>query len=301
MADRVSPSALRASLSTLRGYLDDLARSSFEEQATKLRLFVNYFQKDSTVRYLADRLHVRLRDVQKQVLSSKLELPEDPIDEVAFVYEVLFLLKQGQRLDLREFLSRAFTGATIEARWDDFRARWLRSLVEGLQEIIDRIEGLLRDEPVDPEEIFALVLLAGFAEAGEDGAAAGDDDDADAASESAPRAPEASSDGASLRAAIARLPEPRRGDLETDLEILALERRKKRPSPERLLEIVSSFEAVSGELGALARAQAGLPLRESAKARSKNPKARKPAARKPSAARAKKLPSGKTAGKKRKR
>src|SRR5438309_2189284 len=82
MADRVRPDALRAALKTLRVYLDDLAKSSFDDHATKLRLFVNYFQRDDTVRYLAERLHMRLRDVLRPVLAPyhepRTEAPKKP-------------------------------------------------------------------------------------------------------------------------------------------------------------------------------------------------------------------------------
>ena len=73
MADRISPAALKASFGTLRGYLDDLARAQFKDHATKLRLFVNYFQRDDTVRYLADRLHTRHDFVQHAAVADRLE------------------------------------------------------------------------------------------------------------------------------------------------------------------------------------------------------------------------------------
>ena len=161
MADRVRPDALRNALTTLRGYLDDLARSSFDEHATKLRLFVNYFQRDDTVRYLAERLHMRLRDVLRQALAPMLELPTDPLDRISFIYEVLFHLKSGERLDVREFLSRAFEGGSIEAKWDDFRNRWLAALVEGFRDLNERIEAILDEDPVDPELIFHISMHTG--------------------------------------------------------------------------------------------------------------------------------------------
>src|SRR5947209_15774796 len=124
MADRVSPAALKASLGTLRGYLDDLARAPFKDHATKLRLFVNYFQKDDTVRYLADRLHTRLHDVLEAAQRPEPALPADPRDRIAFVYGVLYHLKQGQKLEIREFLSRAFPGSSLDAKWDEMRKKW---------------------------------------------------------------------------------------------------------------------------------------------------------------------------------
>src|SRR5688572_13862891 len=161
MADRVTPAQLRSSLGTLRGYLDDLAKSSFDDHATKLRLFVNYCQKDDTIRYLADRLHMKVRDVLKVLHAPKLELPNDPLDRVAFVYEVLFHLKQGFRLDVREFLSRAFQGGTIEAKWEDFKNTWMKALVEGFAELTDRIESALDEDRIDPEFVFTIALHSG--------------------------------------------------------------------------------------------------------------------------------------------
>src|SRR5581483_694730 len=231
MADRVRPAALRDALKTLRGYLDDLARSSFDEHATKLRLFVNYFQKDDTVRYLAERLHMRLRDVLRQALAPKLELPADPLDRLAFIYEVLFHLKGGERLDVREFLSRAFEGGSIEAKWDDFRRRWLQALVEGFRDLNERIEAILDEDPVDPELIFHIAMHSGV-----------DDEFGDPEPEvqvppAAPTeleltpvrdapAPSKKPTFAAVQQALLLQPRGLREDLEADLEVLELELQK---------------------------------------------------------------------------
>jgi hypothetical protein len=258
MADRVRPDALRAALKTLRGYLDDLARSSFEEHATKLRLFVNYFQKDDTVRYLAERLHMRLRDVLRQALAPKLELPADPLDRISFIYEVLFHLKMGDRLDVREFLSRGFEGGSIEAKWDDFRTRWLQALAEGFRELNERIEAILDQDPVDPELIFHIAMHSGVDDE------FGDPDPEHKVPYAAPTEPEltpvrtpaalpARPSVGALRAALASHPGDKR-ELEDELEVLELELRKRAPDRERLDEILSTFWAASPQLGEIVRA-----------------------------------------------
>jgi hypothetical protein len=272
MADRVRPDALRNALTTLRGYLDDLARSSFDDHATKLRLFVNYFQKDDTVRYLAERLHMRLRDVLRQALAPKLDLPSDPLDRISFIYEVLFHLKSGERLDVREFLSRAFEGGSIEAKWDDFRRRWLSALVEGFRDLNERIEAILDEDPVDPELIFHISMHTGV-----------DDEFGDPEPElklpplapteveltpvkvEAPSAKKPTLEG--LQAMLALQPRGVREDLEADFEVLELELQKKSPDRERLDDIVNSFWAASAELGEMVRALAtkGAPAPEAKK------------------------------------
>lgn len=288
MADRVRPDALRSALKTLRGYLDDLARSSFEDHATKLRLFVNYFQKDDVVRYLAERLHMRLRDVLKQVLAPKLELPADPLDRLAFIYEVLFHLKLGDRLDVREFLSRAFEGGSMESKWDDFRNRWLQALVEGFRELNERIDAILDVEPVDPEMIFHIAMHSGVDDA------FGDPEPDVKIPYAAPTEPELtpvrvsepepSASVASLRAALARHAGDR-SELEAELEVLELELAKKAPDRDRLHEIVGTFWAASPRLGEIARALVEKPAKT----------ASKPAAAKPASSGAKKAPPKKAA------
>jgi hypothetical protein len=260
MADRVRPEALKAALQTLRGYLDDLARSSFDEHATKLRLFVNYFQKDDVVRYLAERLHMRLRDVLKQLSAPKLELPVDPLDRLAFIYEVLFHLKSGDRLDVREFLSRAFEGGSIEGKWEDFRNRWLQALVEGMRELNERIESILDVEAVDPEMIFHIAMHSGV-----------DDDFGDPEPDlripyAAPTEPELTPvrDGsprpagrptlATLRSAIDAEGGMHKEALEAELEVLELELSKKKPDQERLTEIAGTFWTASPRLGEIVQA-----------------------------------------------
>ncbi|HZV00974.1 MAG TPA: hypothetical protein VFF73_29935 [Planctomycetota bacterium] len=291
MADRVRPDALRAALKTLRDYLDDLARSSFDEHATKLRLFVNYFQRDDTVRYLAERLHMRLRDVLRQVLAPKLELPTDPLDRLAFIYEVLFHLKSGDRLDVREFLSRGFEGGSIEAKWDDFRNRWLAALVEGFRDLNERIESILDEDPVDPELIFHIAMHSGVDDAF-------GDPEPDVSVPYAPPTepelepvrPEPSSPRKALdllRVSVAREPASRREDLESELQVLELELAKKAPDRERLDEIVGVFAAASPGIGDLARAATshvgGKPVKVKKLVRKPVPAKKKPmpAARKP--------------------
>jgi hypothetical protein len=255
MADRISPAALKASFGTLRGYLDDLARAQFKDHATKLRLFVNYFQKDDTVRYLADRLHTRLADVLEAALKPEVVLPEDPADRLAFVYGVVYHLKQGHKLEVREFLSRAIPGSSLDAKWDDFRKKWITVLVEGFAELGRSVDSELGDELVDPEPLFRRVLES----------RAGTGTGAGAGTGTGTGTGSGTGTGTgTLKDAVARLAEDQKGDLPIEVEILALERSKRRPDPHRLEEIVSSFEAVSPELGALARTEAALPATKTA-------------------------------------
>lgn len=232
MADRVSPAALEASFATLRGYLDDLAQSRFEDHATKLRLFVNYFQKDEHCRALAERLRTRLGDVLEAAQRPRPQLPADSRDRVAFVYGVLHLLKQGHKLEVRELLSRAFDGPTLDHKWGELRQSWITPLADGLAAIETAVNAQLGTELVDPEVVFraALDAVAGPSSAG----------------------------ASTLRAAVDQLASGPRADLALELEILSLEKQKRRRDPRRLEEIVATFERASPQLGALARVEAGL-------------------------------------------
>ena len=279
MADRVRPEALRAALKTLRGYLDDLARSGFDDHATKLRLFVNYFQRDDVVRYLAERLHMRLRDVLKQLNAPKLDLPADPLDRLAFIYEVLFHLKSGDRLDVREFLSRAFEGGSIEAKWEDFRNRWLQALVEGMRELNERIDSILDVEAVDPEMIFHIGMHTGVDDDFGDPEpdlripyAAPTEVELTPVRDVAPR-PAGRPTLATLRSAIDAEGGLHREALEAELEVLELELSKKKPDHERLTEIAGTFWTASPRLGGLVQAIAA--AQEATPAPEKKPAAAK--------------------------
>ena len=259
MSDLVSPDALRATFTTLRGYLDDLAGASFADHSTKLRLFVNYFQKDDGTRFLAERLHLRLRDTLAKAQRRTPELPARPLDRLAFVYEVVFHLKQGQKLEMREFLSRAFEGPTIEARWDAFRASWLGALREGLTLFLARIEPYLVGEGVSPEEVTRLGLHTTVEEDLEELERPPPSPVARPAPPPAPatapaKAPAREPVRAALDAALATLDAARREELAAELAVLDLESRKKKPDPARLDEVARSFDAVSPALGWLARA-----------------------------------------------
>lgn len=240
MSDRVSQASLLASLATLRSYLADLERSSFEQHATKLRLLVNYFQKDGEVRVLAERLRLRLGDVLEAAQRPDPRLPDDPRDRLAFVWGVLFHLKVGHKLEVRELLSRAFPGSSLDAKWGELRKRWLAPFSEGLAALESAVRARGGEDFVDPD----VVLREALESLG--------------SAPSAAASPSPSSARGSLHEAVRRLDPGIRDDLTLEAEILALELRKRRREPARLAEIVATFERVSPELGSLARAEAGL-------------------------------------------
>ncbi len=159
MSDLVAPSTLRAALRTLRGYLEDLRRADFEQAATKLRLVVNYCQKDDLTRRLAERLRARVSTeaLLERTAGTSLREPVDPVDRLAFHYTLLFHIKQGHRFDLRELLSRGtFAGGGIEGRWQDFQRRVTDRLLEGVDAVARALEELHGDDAaVDPDAALA--------------------------------------------------------------------------------------------------------------------------------------------------
>lgn len=275
MADRVSPATLKASFRTLRGYLDDLAGAQFKDHSTKLRLFVNYFQKDDVVRYLADRLHTRLADVLEAAQKPEPRLPDDGSDRIAFVYGVLYHLKHGHKLEVRELLARTFPGSSIEAKWDELRKQWLTVLAEGFATMSREIDARAGFDPLEPVSFFAEVLATTSGGAPAETAATDDDETDDEAAE-----PEDTGAALTLRDAVARLEGAQKGDLSIELEILALEKLKRKQDRKRLDEVVASFANVSPELDALARAEAGLSAKASDASEPKKPAAKKAAGKK---------------------
>src|SRR5438105_14540596 len=117
MGDTYSAVEIRSTLNTFREYLRDLVETKFDNFGTKLRLFINFCERDDVVRVLARELHTRTADVKEWWAASTAEgkmrpIPQGATERLAHMYKVLLDVKQ-QRIDLRNLLSSLFTGGSM--------------------------------------------------------------------------------------------------------------------------------------------------------------------------------------------
>lgn len=257
----VPMSDITTALRTLTGYLDDLARASFDHAATKMRLVVNYAQKDEVVRSLAELLRVRMptEAFLARAMGERLDVPAARGLELAFAYGLLFHLKQGHRLNLRELLSRGeFAGGGMDERWKRFVARF----VEPLRDELRRLSDALREEPasdarVEPSEVFARAFDRLFGAESE--GRAGEVAPAPAAARAPSPASAPAAGRSPLRAAVAAVADASlRANLEVDARLLELELSKQRPDPTRVQELVADLASGGAACAQAARERAGL-------------------------------------------
>lgn len=262
MSHPVRSEEVASSLKTYLGYLDDLCRVDFEAASTKLRLVVNYARKDLVTRGLAAHFHARLsRERFLEQALERLELPEHPLDRMTQVYLLLLTLKEGHKLNLRSVLTRSeFAGGGLDQRWGRLAKDWIGPYREHLGQLrawtSEHVQG---GAMVEPEEVFAEALEACFG-APPPTSGAAPRPPAPAPTSSAPAAPAAERGAvpewlAPLAGAVAELAPGARAELEVDLQLLALERRKRTPDPARVDELVASFAAAG--LGDAARRALG--------------------------------------------
>jgi hypothetical protein len=288
MSNLVRSAELKNALRTLVGYVDDLRRADFDEGQTKLRLVVNYSQKDTIGRTLSEQLRARIPTdlLQERTSGEALTPPGDRRDQLAFWHTLLYHLKQGWKLELRELLTRAFKGAGIEGRWTAFRQQVVAGYAEGLEAVLAWVEANAGDGPVDPDDVLRRALEALAGEATEAAAPTEPAAMAPAPASAAEPLPPPSPD---LLSAIeaAGLSSDAADDLRVDAQLLAIELRKSKPNPARLAELEKTFLAASeavattfrGVLGgeaAYAPERTGTPVRDADAKRGAEVKKAKP-------------------------
>jgi len=134
---------IRSALRTFQEYMRDLSEAKFDQFQTKLRLLLNYCEKDDHFRLIAQQLHGRAPDMREWFAQASAagtnDLPQEPVARLASQYRLLLDLKQ-QKIDLRNFLSTLFTGASIQEAHGRFRAAWLEPMQHGFQRIFTVME-----------------------------------------------------------------------------------------------------------------------------------------------------------------
>lgn len=264
MANPSPTPQLLASVKTVLGYLDDLERAKFDDAQTKLRLVINYFQKDDVVRALAEALRMRTStgEILERVDGDTLALPGDPRDRLAFFYTLLYHLKQKHKLDLRQVLTRStFGGGGMEDRWARFAESIVHPLRVGLTAVRGHIPEKSGDVMVQPDDVFQEALNAYARAVGtmSDGVEVqASRPEAAPAEDAAPAVEETPSDG-TLTGAIrsAGLTSTVRDDLLVDARILELELTKAKPSQARLDELVASLGSAGDAVSTAAKALVG--------------------------------------------
>lgn len=291
MGDTYSAVEIRSTIRTFQEYLRDLTDAKFETFQTKLRLFVNFCERDDAVRILARELHTRSGDVRDWFSASAAAgvaqpLPETPVGKLSHQYKVLLELKQ-QRIDLRNLLSSLFSAGPIEASHKKFRETWLEALRASFQRVFAKIEQQLEGKERVDLEAAVMAALAPEAEpaktAAKPGAAtkpvAPAKPAATVAPEPKPAPPAAAKAGKPAKSSIPvdldldglvkLLEKTLKGakdlaaavktDVQTDLKILKLELTRRDPRPELVGLVAGTLQRAGGkisELGAAISARA---------------------------------------------
>lgn len=161
MGDTYSTIEIRSTLRTFQEYLRDLAGAKFDQFNTKLRLFINFCEKDDTFRVIARNLHEHAHDAREWFTESAAagkakDLPRDAVDRLSHMYRVLLDLKT-QRLDIRNFLSTLYSAPSANESLQRFSASWL----EGMQDLFNKLFGAMEGELSGKERIELEGLVAG--------------------------------------------------------------------------------------------------------------------------------------------
>lgn len=261
MSNIVRSTELAPAVRTLLGYLDDLRRTKSDDASTKLRLVVNYCQKDEVVRNLAELLRARMpTELLSELLAADtLRVPHDPRDQLGLAYTLLYHLKQGWKYELRELLTRPMFagGAGLDGRWDRFKALLVDPLLVHGETILRHVEARAAQAGsalLDPNEVFLEALAALAADAGPAPAPAGAGSTEPAPAQAPAPAPPAARpaaepplpDGVTVPAPL----EAATGDLRVEAALLGLELSKSAPSPARLEELLASFAPAPAALRA---------------------------------------------------
>ncbi len=157
MSELYTGGEVRSTFETFRGYQRDMIEASFDHFQTKLRLFVNFCEKDDVFRVVTRFLHLRVGDVREWYFRAadaggSKEMPAEPADWLATVYKLLLELKQ-QRLDLRNLLSSLFSARSLPEAFSDFKTRWLERYQREMNERLAAVERRI------PEDVGAKVPL----------------------------------------------------------------------------------------------------------------------------------------------
>jgi hypothetical protein len=280
MGDTYSAIEIRSTIRTFREYLRDLIETKFDQFGTKLRLFVNFCERDDVVRVLARELHTRTGDVREWFAASTAEgaarpLPKDAVGRLAHQYKVLLEMKQ-QRIDARALLSSLFAGPSMNDSFQHFREAWL----EGLRVSFDRVFGRI-ERDLEGKERVELDGLVARALSEEAPAAPAPKPAAPPAAEPKPVAKPAKGAKGAAKAAAAvagldvdglvkllektvkgakELAVKAKKDVETDVKILKLELSKHAPSMDVVRAVAAPLERAGGKIAEVAAA-----LRERAK------------------------------------
>ncbi len=172
-SDTYTAVEVRSTIRTFRDYLNDLVRAPFDQFPTKLRLFVNFCERDEAFRLVAHHLTARGTSprewyTQAAQPGGRTEMPEGlgRFDRLGFVYRTLHEVKQ-QRIDLRSLLSTLFRGMTsITDAFARFKATWLEPFRSDLSAALDAIERALPEDGAEDKVDFGA-LAYGALEGGE--------------------------------------------------------------------------------------------------------------------------------------
>jgi hypothetical protein len=254
---------VRSTLRTLRDYVRDLLEARFDEFGTKLRLFVNFCEKDDVFRVIARHLHARAGNVREWFSAVAAGGAGDvPAGAAGLAHRYMTLAEiKRQGIDLRNFVSTLYSGAGgMTAAFAAFKTEFLEPFAKTLLAILDRIEEALAQDPaakLDLDEAVARELAKADGQAPASAAAAeplpagkkqGPPVDPGAPIEMLLKSLEAS-----VKAAK-EVVEAKRKDLATDVKILKLALSKAEPSDEVALAVLRPLERIGGRIAEIASA-----------------------------------------------
>lgn len=179
--------AIEHSMRTLSGYVHDLVdagegRSTtvatrFAGFNTKLRLLINYMERDDVVRWLARELHVRSSNVKEWFArisaGGERTCPAGGAAQLAHRYALLLEIKR-HGIDLRNFVSTMFGGSgSFDEAFSAFRDGLLQPFSDDVDALAKRLVGLAQRQPqAGLDELIDAALAAALVHDAGEGASA---------------------------------------------------------------------------------------------------------------------------------
>jgi hypothetical protein len=171
----MDPEPIRLALGTLRGYVGDLVDSApshdasittrFAQFTTKLRLLMNYCERDEVIRWVTQELHHRGENpvawFHQRADGEAPARPTSPRSHaLAHTYRTLLAIKKNQ-LELRAFVSSIYADkGGYQNAFRAFREEYVLKLRDGLLGLAASLEERLAEDAVDMDTLVSEAYAA---------------------------------------------------------------------------------------------------------------------------------------------
>ena len=261
MSDTFTTIEIRSTLRTLRDYLRDFSESNWDQFQTKLRLFINFCERDDVLRVIARNLHLRAGDVKawfSGVTAGQVaELPKAAAERLAHQYMTFAEMKRSG-IDVRNFISTIYSHQSggFAAAFAGFKNEFMGPFAAELLRRAERIEAALPQDPsgkVDLGEMIERDLAdepaAAAAPVEKPKAAA---KKKDAVAKAGERVDELLKTLESTVKKTKDVVAGKKKDIETDLKILKLALSKVEPNKDVVMAVVKPLERLGGKIAEIA-------------------------------------------------